>query len=234
MFSSATNDLTKWSDEQLHEHNNDDKLYKRKSEEHRSHMKAWNEAEHWRAKGEVRQKAEEEAKHKAEVKAWRRAEMEAKAHREEIAQAQSSVMDPSKGRQLKLVASRAGRGTSPMLWMLRCEQLGDLQPTWWRKQEELMLLWAWKMKVQMQSPVVDEEEDEEEDEEAEEVEEDHNVLDKVDAGHPGGNPDPEFTPEEPEVGFEGGFEEEEVVEATKEREALNGQSEEEAEVDESV
>ncbi|KIK94475.1 hypothetical protein PAXRUDRAFT_12028 [Paxillus rubicundulus Ve08.2h10] len=46
--------------------------------------------------------------------------------------------------------------------------------------------------------------------------------------------DLEFTPEELEEGSEEDFEEEEVVEAAKEKEALKGRNEEEAEVDESV
>ncbi|KIK81691.1 hypothetical protein PAXRUDRAFT_15106 [Paxillus rubicundulus Ve08.2h10] len=46
--------------------------------------------------------------------------------------------------------------------------------------------------------------------------------------------DPEFVLEEPEGGLEEEFEEEEVVEAAEEREALKGRNEEEAEVDESL
>ncbi|KIK74649.1 hypothetical protein PAXRUDRAFT_19657 [Paxillus rubicundulus Ve08.2h10] len=121
MSSSTTNDLTKWSDEQLHKHeDDDDELYKRKSVEHRHHMKAQKEAEHQRAEEEVRQKAEEEVRQKAEVEVWRRVETEANAHAEEVVRMQSkqsSVSGPSKGKQPKAAASR---GPNPVLWMLGC------------------------------------------------------------------------------------------------------------------
>ncbi|KIK80106.1 hypothetical protein PAXRUDRAFT_15964 [Paxillus rubicundulus Ve08.2h10] len=80
-------------------------------------MKAWKEAECQRAEEEVRWKAEEEA----EEEAWRRVEAEANVHVEEIAWVQSLVVGPSKGKQSKVAASGAGRGPSPMLWMLRCQ-----------------------------------------------------------------------------------------------------------------
>ncbi|KIK99264.1 hypothetical protein PAXRUDRAFT_9003 [Paxillus rubicundulus Ve08.2h10] len=118
MSSSITNNLTKWSNKQLHKHkDNSNKLYERKSMKHRCCMKVHNELEHWRAEEEARQKAEE-AKCKAEKEVWRIVEAEAKAHTEEIAWAQSSVAGPSKGKQLKLVVSGAGRGPSPVLWVL--------------------------------------------------------------------------------------------------------------------
>ncbi|KIK81201.1 hypothetical protein PAXRUDRAFT_15366 [Paxillus rubicundulus Ve08.2h10] len=97
MSSSIANNLTKWSDEQLCEHeDNDNGLYRRKSVEHRCHMKAWKEVEHQRAEEEVRWKAEEEEKckaeeevqHKAKDEVWRRTEAEVRAHMEDIAQAQ--------------------------------------------------------------------------------------------------------------------------------------------------
>ncbi|KIK74599.1 hypothetical protein PAXRUDRAFT_19709 [Paxillus rubicundulus Ve08.2h10] len=60
MSSSATNDITKWSNEQLCEHDDDeDDLYKRKSTECRCHMKAQKEVEHQRAEEERSQLEEE-------------------------------------------------------------------------------------------------------------------------------------------------------------------------------
>ncbi|KIK82493.1 hypothetical protein PAXRUDRAFT_14715 [Paxillus rubicundulus Ve08.2h10] len=259
MSSSATNNLTKWSNEQLckNEDNDKNELDEKKSMEHRHHIKVQKEAEHQRAEEEMRWKAEEEVKRKMEVEAQRRVEAEAKACAEEL---------------------QSRQGPSPMLWVLRCwggmrdessqrcEQPGDTQPMQQRKWEEVMSPQARKKKVWTQSLVADKEE--EEDEEAEGVGEDCDILGaltKVLAmvvtemwdmaadrrcvaaeSHVQtewmlgileeiwGCLDPEFSPEEPEVGLEEEFEEEEVVEVTKEREALKGWSKEEAEVDESV
>ncbi|KIK73488.1 hypothetical protein PAXRUDRAFT_20792 [Paxillus rubicundulus Ve08.2h10] len=60
----------------------------------------------------------------------------------------------------------------------KCEWPGDMQQTRWRKQEELVSLWARKKKAQMQSPVVDEDDDDEYEEEVEdkEVEEERDAL----------------------------------------------------------
>ncbi|KIK81674.1 hypothetical protein PAXRUDRAFT_15119 [Paxillus rubicundulus Ve08.2h10] len=225
MSSSTKNDLTKWSDEQLHENDDDDE----KSTECRHWMKVWKEAECWGAEEEVKQKAEEEAKPKAEVKVWRRAEMEAKACAEEVAWVQSSVMGPSKGKQPKAAVSRVAEVM---------EKVGGLAPCYgcWgagvacemkaaradvaEEVDKVMSPWARKKKVQTQSPVADNKQDE--NEAAEESEKEHDTLDL------------EFALEEPEVGSEEEFEEEEVAEAAEEREALKGWSEEEAEVDESV
>ncbi|KIK97160.1 hypothetical protein PAXRUDRAFT_10339 [Paxillus rubicundulus Ve08.2h10] len=105
MSSSITNDLTKWSDEQLHKNEDDnDNLYKKKSAEHRRLRK---EAEHWVAEEVAKWKAEEVAKRKAEVEAQRRAEAEAKVRAEEVARVQSLVSGPFKGKQPKAAASRA-------------------------------------------------------------------------------------------------------------------------------
>ncbi|KIK90689.1 hypothetical protein PAXRUDRAFT_14208 [Paxillus rubicundulus Ve08.2h10] len=143
MSSSTTNDLTKWSDEQLHENEDeDDELFEKKSAERRRCMKARKEAE-WRMAEEVaRQKAEEEVKRKVEVEVQRRAEAEAKVHAEEVAQVQvSSVvanvpltdllgvktelgLGPVEGETAEgdgeqdRGGRRVGRGLSPMLWML--------------------------------------------------------------------------------------------------------------------
>ncbi|KIK74045.1 hypothetical protein PAXRUDRAFT_20268 [Paxillus rubicundulus Ve08.2h10] len=76
MSSSTTNDLSKWSDEQLRENeDNDDELFEKKSAE--------------------------QAKRKVEVEAQRRAEVEAKVHAEEVARAQSFTSGPSKKAQTK-------------------------------------------------------------------------------------------------------------------------------------
>ncbi|KIK79794.1 hypothetical protein PAXRUDRAFT_16133 [Paxillus rubicundulus Ve08.2h10] len=126
MSSSTTNDITKWSDEQLCKNKDDnDDLYEKKSVECRHCMKVQKEVECQRAEEEMRQKAEEQVKQKAEVKAQRRAEVEAKACTEEVVQAQSSVLGPSKGKQPKATASGATEvveqaGPSPMLWMPGC------------------------------------------------------------------------------------------------------------------
>ncbi|KIK81192.1 hypothetical protein PAXRUDRAFT_15376 [Paxillus rubicundulus Ve08.2h10] len=194
-------------------------------------MKAQKEAEHQRAEEEVRQKAEDEAKHKVEVEARRRVEVDAKAHAEEV------------------------------VWV-QCDRPGDVQSLWWRKQEEAMLPQARKKKAQMKSPVADEEEEDMEDSKAEENHDVLGALTEVLSVVVGemwnmdadkrrvaaeshvpmermlgtleeirGCLDPEFTPEE---GLEEDFEEEEVVEAAEEKEALKGWSKEEAEVDKSV
>ncbi|KIK99310.1 hypothetical protein PAXRUDRAFT_8939 [Paxillus rubicundulus Ve08.2h10] len=260
MSSSITNDLTKWSNEQLCENkDDDDDLYKKKKEV-------------------ARQKAEEVAKQKAEVEAQRRAEAEAKVHAEEVMQTQSLVLGPSKGKQPKAAASRAAEvgeqvgGLAPCYGCsgagVSCEMRmagGDMQQMQQRKQEELMLSWARKKKAWMQSLVADEDDDNEYEEEAEEEHDTLGVLTEVlavvvmemwdmatDRRHAAaesqaqtermlgileeirGCLDPEFAPEDPEVGSEEDFKEEEVAEAAEEREALKGQSEEEAEVDESV
>ncbi|KIK72825.1 hypothetical protein PAXRUDRAFT_21540 [Paxillus rubicundulus Ve08.2h10] len=218
MSSSTTSDLSKWSDEQLHENEDDDnELFEKKS------------AEGGRAAdGEeaARRKAEEEAKRKAEVEAQRRAEVEVKACAEEVVRAQSLTSGPSKGKQPRVTASGTAEVAESMraagsskarscdhcrrLWN-KCERPGDAQPSRRRKQEEVMSPRAGKKKVWTKSPTA---EDDEED--AEEIR---------------GCLDPEFLPEE---GSEEDFEEGEVAEAAEEREALKGQNEEEEEVDESV
>ncbi|KIK80289.1 hypothetical protein PAXRUDRAFT_15865 [Paxillus rubicundulus Ve08.2h10] len=248
MSSSTANDITKWSNEQLHKNEDDDNnLYEKKSAEHRCHMKAQKEAEHRRAEEEMRQKAEEEAKRKAE----------------------SSVSGPSKGKQPKAAVSRATEVMEQAGGLALCYGClgagvvcemkttgGDMQSMRRRKQEELILPWAGKKKAWTQSPVVDnnnnnEYEEKMEDEEAEEecdalvtltevlavvVTEMWNIatdrrciLEEIQ-----GCLDLEFTPQKPEVGSEEDFKEEEVAEAVEEREALKGWSEEEAEVDESM
>ncbi|KIK72234.1 hypothetical protein PAXRUDRAFT_22227 [Paxillus rubicundulus Ve08.2h10] len=106
MSSSTTNDLTKWSDEQLHKNKDDDnELFEKKSAEHRRRTKARKEAERRMAEEVARRKAEEEAKRKGEVKAQRRAEAEVKVRAEEVVQAQSSTSGPSKGKQPRVTAS---------------------------------------------------------------------------------------------------------------------------------
>ncbi|KIK78456.1 hypothetical protein PAXRUDRAFT_16864 [Paxillus rubicundulus Ve08.2h10] len=265
--SSIANDLTKWNDEQLHEHkDDDDRSFEKKSVECRHRMKTWKEAEHQRAEEMVRQKVEEEAKRKVEVEAQRRAEVKAKLHTEEVVWVQSLVSGPSKDKQPKAAASgvaevmeQAG-GLAPCYGCLgagvACKMKmagGDKQSTWQRKQEEVMSPWAGKKKAQMQSLVVDEDEDGdkeyEEEAEDEEAEEECDTLDRRRAAEESGVQsemmlgileeiqgclDPEYTPDKPEVGSEKEFEEEEVAEVAEEREALKGQSEEEAKVDESV
>ncbi|KIK74478.1 hypothetical protein PAXRUDRAFT_19828 [Paxillus rubicundulus Ve08.2h10] len=120
MSSSTTNDLTKWSDEQLHENeNNNDELFEKKSAECRHRMKARKEAERRMVEEVARRKAEEEAKRKAEVEAQRRAEAEVKARAEEVVQAQSSTSGLSKGKQLRVTAS----GTTEV-----AELVGGLAP----------------------------------------------------------------------------------------------------------
>ncbi|KIK81940.1 hypothetical protein PAXRUDRAFT_14984 [Paxillus rubicundulus Ve08.2h10] len=116
MSSSTTNDITRWGDDQLHKHKDeDDELYKRKSVEHRCHMKAWKEAEH--------QRVEEEMRQKVEVEARRRAEMEAKACTEEVAQVQSkqsSVLGPSKSKQPKAAVSGVAEVTKQAGGLAMC------------------------------------------------------------------------------------------------------------------
>ncbi|KIK75762.1 hypothetical protein PAXRUDRAFT_18712 [Paxillus rubicundulus Ve08.2h10] len=119
MSSSIANDLTKWSDEQLHQNeDNNNKLFEKKNAERRRCMKAWKEAERRMAEEVARQKAAEEAKQKVEVEVQRRAEAEAKAHAE-VVWAQSSALGPSKGKQLRVTAS----GTAEVV-----ESVGGLAP----------------------------------------------------------------------------------------------------------
>ncbi|KIK77334.1 hypothetical protein PAXRUDRAFT_17580 [Paxillus rubicundulus Ve08.2h10] len=120
MSSSTTNDLSKWSDEQLRENEDDDnELFEKKSAERRHRTKAWKEAERRMAEEAARRKAEEEAKRKAEVEVQRRVEAEAKAHAEEVAWAQSLTLGPSKGKQPRVTAS----GTVEVV-----ESVGGLAP----------------------------------------------------------------------------------------------------------
>ncbi|KIK77741.1 hypothetical protein PAXRUDRAFT_17291 [Paxillus rubicundulus Ve08.2h10] len=260
MSSSIANNLTKWNDEQLHEHeDNDDELFEKKSVERRHCTKARKEAEHQMAEEVVRRKAEEEAKQKVEVEAQRRTEAEAKACAEEVAWAQSSVLGPPKGKQLKVAASGTAEDTE------LCEQPGDMQSSRWRKREEAMLPQAGKKKVWTKSPVVDDKEEDTEDCKAKENCDVLGALVEVLSVVVGemqnmatdrrcmaaescaqmermlgtleeirGCLDPEFTLEELEEWSEEDFEEEEVVEAAKEKEALKGHNKEEVEVDKSV
>ncbi|KIK99023.1 hypothetical protein PAXRUDRAFT_9169 [Paxillus rubicundulus Ve08.2h10] len=221
MSSSTTNDITKWSNDQLHEHeDNKDELYKRKSTEHMHRMKAWKEAEHQRVEEEMRRKAEEEAKQKVEVKAQRRVEAEVKAHAEEVAWAQSSVSGPSKGKQPKAAASgghRAGGGPSPMLWVLRC--WGSMQDETARGSKARLCnhchqlkhrcKWLGDMQLTQQRKW-------------EEVMSPQARKKKVWMQSPVADKDKDGDKEY----------EEEVVEVAEKREALKGQSKEEAEVDE--
>ncbi|KIK85509.1 hypothetical protein PAXRUDRAFT_14518 [Paxillus rubicundulus Ve08.2h10] len=285
MSSSIANDLTKWNDEQLCEHeDDDDELFEKASAECRHHMKVRKEVEHWRTEEVARQEAEEEEKQKVEVEAQRRVEVEAKACAEaELGLGPFQGQAAKGGSEWSGGGCRAGGGPSPMLWMLgywgivqdedgwRCEWPGDTHSTWRRKQEELMLPWAGKKQAWTQSLVVDEDKDgdeeykEEVDEEAEEecdalcvltevlvavvtemqdmamdrryaaveshaqMEQMLGILEEI-----WGCLDPEFAPEESEVGLEEEFAEEEVAQVAKEREALKGQSKEEVEVDKSV
>ncbi|KIK81699.1 hypothetical protein PAXRUDRAFT_15102 [Paxillus rubicundulus Ve08.2h10] len=171
MSSSTTNDLSKWSDEQLRENeDDDDELFEKKSAE--------------------------QAKRKAEVEAQRRAEAEAKARAEEVARAQSLTLGPSKGKQPRVTASGTAEvmesvgGLAPCYRCLdlgvlcemraagsskarscdhcrrlrnKCEWPGDAQPFWRRKREEVMSPRAGKKKAWMKSPTAeDDEEDAEE------------------------------------------------------------------------
>ncbi|KIK71947.1 hypothetical protein PAXRUDRAFT_22601 [Paxillus rubicundulus Ve08.2h10] len=80
MSPSTTNDLSKWSDEQLRENeDDDDELFEKKSAERRRWTKVRKEVERRMAEEAARRKVEEEAKRKAEVEAQRRAEAEVKA-----------------------------------------------------------------------------------------------------------------------------------------------------------
>ncbi|KIK74379.1 hypothetical protein PAXRUDRAFT_19936 [Paxillus rubicundulus Ve08.2h10] len=294
MSSSTTNDLSKWSNKQLHENkDDDDELFEKKSAERRCRTKARKEAEEV-----VRRKAEEEAKRKAEVEAQRRAEAEAKAHTEEVARAQSSTLGPSKGKQPRVMASgtaevaelvgglalcygcsdlgvacemRAAGSSKARLCdhccrlRNKCERLGDAQPSRRRKWEEVMSPQAGKKKAWMKSPAAEDDKEDTEDCEAEENHDTLGTLAEVLSAMVGemqnmaadrrcmaaeshvqmervlgtleeirGCLDPEFVPEELEEGSEENFEEGEVAEAAKEREALKGWNEEEEEVDESV
>ncbi|KIK75729.1 hypothetical protein PAXRUDRAFT_18748, partial [Paxillus rubicundulus Ve08.2h10] len=278
MSSSTTNDLSKWSNEQLHENeDDDDELFEKKSAERRHRTKARKEAEWQMAEEVARRKAEEEAKRKVEVKAQRRAEVEAKACAEEVVRVQSLTSGPLKGKQPRVTVSGTAEVTESVGGLAlcygcsdlgvacemraagsskarscdccrrlrnKCERPGDAQPSWRRKQEEVMSPQARKKKVWMKSPAVEDDEEDAEDCEGEEnrdtlaevlsamvgemrnmatdrrraVVESHAQMERVlgTLEEIQGCLDPEFIPEEPEEGSEENFEEGEVAEAVKE------------------
>ncbi|KIK72983.1 hypothetical protein PAXRUDRAFT_21364 [Paxillus rubicundulus Ve08.2h10] len=139
----------------------------------------------------------------------------------------------------------------------KCERPGDAQPSRRRKREEVMSPRAGKKKARTKSPTAeDNKEDTEENRDAlgalvevlsamagemrnmaadrrRVAEESHAQMERVlgTLEEIRGCLDPEFVPEE---GSEEDFEEGEVAEAAKEKEALKGRNEEEEEVDESV
>ncbi|KIK75669.1 hypothetical protein PAXRUDRAFT_18796 [Paxillus rubicundulus Ve08.2h10] len=187
MSSSTTNDLSKWSDEQLRENEDEDnKLFEKKSAERRRRTKVQKEAE-WRM-------VEEAAKQKAEVEVQRRVEAEAKARAEEVTWAQSLTLGPSKGKQPRVTASGTAEvaelvgglapcygcsdlgvacemraaGSSKARSCDRCRQLRNKceQPSRWRKREEVMSPRARKKKVQTKSPMAEDDEDTEENRDA--------------------------------------------------------------------
>ncbi|KAF9227612.1 hypothetical protein BS17DRAFT_813528 [Gyrodon lividus] len=106
-----TNDLSTWSNEQLHEHeDNDDKLFNKKNAEQQWCMKAWKEVEHQRMEEEARQKAEDE------VEGQRKAKEEARACTEEVVWLQSLVAGPSKGKQPRALMSAVGPTDKKKAW----------------------------------------------------------------------------------------------------------------------
>ncbi|KIK73172.1 hypothetical protein PAXRUDRAFT_21142 [Paxillus rubicundulus Ve08.2h10] len=251
MSPSTTNDLSKWSDKQLHENEDeDDELFEKKSAERRRRTKARKEAERRMAEEAARRKVEEEAKRKAEVEAQRR--LRGRRCSDVGVLCEMRAAGSSKARS----CDRCRRLRN------KCERLGDAQPSWQRKREEVMSPRARKKKARMKSPTVEDHEEDAEDHEAEEnrdalgtlaedlsamvgemrnmaadrrrtAEESHAQMERV-LGTPEeirGCLDLEFVPEE---GSEEDFEEGEVVEAAEEREVLKGRNEEEEEVDESV
>ncbi|KIK75561.1 hypothetical protein PAXRUDRAFT_18882 [Paxillus rubicundulus Ve08.2h10] len=178
MSSSIANDLTKWSDKQLRENNNNNELFEKTSAERRHCTKARKEAE--------RQMVEE----------VRRAEAEAKVRAEEVTQAQSSASGSLKGKQLRVMASKTTEvmesvgglapcygcsdagvvcemrvaGSSKARSCNHCHRLqnkckwpGDVQPSWRRKREEVMSPQARKKKVWTKSPAADNEDEDAED-----------------------------------------------------------------------
>ncbi|KIK73327.1 hypothetical protein PAXRUDRAFT_20979 [Paxillus rubicundulus Ve08.2h10] len=127
MSSSTTNNLSKWSDEQLRENEDeDDELFEKKSAECRRRTKARKEAERWMAEEAARQKAEEEAKQKAEVEAQRRAEVEVKVRAEEVVRAQSLTSGPSKGKQPRVTVSGTAEVTESVGGLAPCYGCSDL------------------------------------------------------------------------------------------------------------
>ncbi|KIK74850.1 hypothetical protein PAXRUDRAFT_19482 [Paxillus rubicundulus Ve08.2h10] len=198
MSSSTTNNLTKWSDEQLRENEDDNnELFEKKSAECRRRTKARKEAERRMAEEVARRKAEEEAKRKVEVEAQRRAEVRA----EEVARVQSLTSGLSKGKQPRVMASGTAEvaesvgglapcygcsdlgvacemraaGSSKARSCDRCRRLrnkcewpGDAQPSRRRKREEVMSPRAGKKKAWTKSPAVEDDDDDVEDCEAEE------------------------------------------------------------------
>ncbi|KIK73068.1 hypothetical protein PAXRUDRAFT_21264 [Paxillus rubicundulus Ve08.2h10] len=179
MSPSTTNDLSKWSDEQLRENDDDDdEIFEKKSAERRRRTKARKEAERRMAEEAVRRKAEEEAKWKAE----------AKARTEEVARAQSLTSGPSKGKQPRVTASGTAEvaesvGGLPLCYgcsdvgvscemraarSSKCERPGDAQPSQRRKREEVMSPQAGKKKARTKSPTAEDDKEDAEDREAEE------------------------------------------------------------------
>ncbi|KIK72117.1 hypothetical protein PAXRUDRAFT_22378 [Paxillus rubicundulus Ve08.2h10] len=179
-MSSSNNDITEWTDHQLHEKDDDDDddLHERKSTERRRHAKA--------RKEEAMQKAEEKARRKAEQEARRKAEVEARKRAKADAKAQSAVAGPSKGKQRNVAGptatlarcygcsdaevacemkvaegSRVRRCDCCRRLRHKCERLGDMPPTRRRKRAESMAPREGKKKARTKSPLTEEEEDEE-------------------------------------------------------------------------
>ncbi|KIK74183.1 hypothetical protein PAXRUDRAFT_20135 [Paxillus rubicundulus Ve08.2h10] len=175
MSPSTSNDLSKWSNEQLRENeDDDDELFEKKSAERRRRTKARKEAEE-----AARRKAEEEVKRKAE----------------------SLTSGPSKGKQPRVTASGTAEvaesvGGLPLCYGCsdvgvscemrvagsskarscdhcrrlrnKCERPGDVQLSRWRKREEVMSPRAGKKKARTKSPTAEDNEEDAEDREAEE------------------------------------------------------------------
>ncbi|KIK81336.1 hypothetical protein PAXRUDRAFT_15287 [Paxillus rubicundulus Ve08.2h10] len=228
-------------------------------------MKVQKEVECQRAEEEMRQKVEEEArqnveeeaKQKAEVEAWRRVETKVKVKvkvcTEEVMQAQSLVLGPSKGKQPKVAASGVAEQAGGLAPCYGCSGAGVMQAAGGHAVNMVEEAGGGDVTMGWEEEGVDTE--------SKEAEEEHDtlgVLTEILAAvvtemrdmamdrrcvtveshaqtermlgileEIWGCLDLEFTPEEE-------FNKEEVAEVAEEREALKGWSEEEVEVDESV
>ncbi|KIK71968.1 hypothetical protein PAXRUDRAFT_800575, partial [Paxillus rubicundulus Ve08.2h10] len=145
-----TNDLSKWSDEQLRENEDDDnELFEKKSAERRRRMKVRKEAEQRMAEEAARRKAEEEAKRKAEVA-------------ESVGGLAPCYGCSDLGVSCKMKAAGSSKARSCdrcRRLQNKCERPGDAQPSWRRKWEEVMSPRAGKKKARTKSPTAEDDEE---------------------------------------------------------------------------
>ncbi|KIK73075.1 hypothetical protein PAXRUDRAFT_21255 [Paxillus rubicundulus Ve08.2h10] len=180
MSPSTTNDLSKWSDEQLRENDNDnDELFEKKSAERRRQTKARKEVERRMVEEVARRKAEEEAKRKAEsltsgLSKGKQPRVTASGTAE-VAESVGGLppcygcLDVGVSCEMRAAGSSKARSCDRCRRLQnKCERPGDAQPSRQRKREEVMLPRAGKKKARTKSPTAEDDEEDAEDRKAEE------------------------------------------------------------------